>query len=76
MSSKAQENLNLKKATKANVTTIIDNYIEVLLPSSDRVERASLVKGNIRRAPLLAEHGFSVLVERIVKKSSSRGCPS
>jgi 7,8-dihydropterin-6-yl-methyl-4-(beta-D-ribofuranosyl)aminobenzene 5'-phosphate synthase len=63
MSSKAQENLNLKKATKANVTTIIDNYIEVLLPSNDRVERAPLVKGNIRRAPLLAEHGFSVLVE-------------
>jgi 7,8-dihydropterin-6-yl-methyl-4-(beta-D-ribofuranosyl)aminobenzene 5'-phosphate synthase len=63
MVSKNPENINLKKATKATVTTIIDNYTEVLLPSSDRVERAPLVKRNVRRPPLLAEHGFSVLVE-------------
>jgi 7,8-dihydropterin-6-yl-methyl-4-(beta-D-ribofuranosyl)aminobenzene 5'-phosphate synthase len=60
---KTQENINLKKATKAVITTIIDNYIDVLLPSSDRVDRAPLAKGNVRRPPLLAEHGFSVLVE-------------
>jgi len=63
MTGKTQENINLKKATKASVTTIIDNYIDVLLPSSDRVERAPLAKGNVRRPPILAEHGFSVLVE-------------
>jgi len=63
MSSKTQEGMNLKKATKATVTTIIDNYIDVLLPSNDRVKRAPLAKGNVRRPPLLAEHGFSVLVE-------------
>jgi 7,8-dihydropterin-6-yl-methyl-4-(beta-D-ribofuranosyl)aminobenzene 5'-phosphate synthase len=65
MTDKSQKNINLKKVTNATVTTIIDNYIDVLLPSSDRVERAPLVKGNLRRPPLLAEHGFSVLVKAI-----------
>jgi 7,8-dihydropterin-6-yl-methyl-4-(beta-D-ribofuranosyl)aminobenzene 5'-phosphate synthase len=60
---KTQESIDLKKATRAIITTIIDNYTDVLLPSSDRVKRAPLAKGNVRRPPLLAEHGFSVLVE-------------
>ncbi|OPX33949.1 MAG: hypothetical protein B1H11_11710 [Desulfobacteraceae bacterium 4484_190.1] len=60
---KTQENIHLKKANKATVTTIIDNYIDMLLPSSDRVERFPVAKGNVRNPPLLAEHGFSVLVE-------------
>ena len=63
MSYKPQERINLKKVTKATITTIIDNYIHVDLPSSDRVERAPLMKNNVRMTPLLAEHGFSVLVE-------------
>jgi len=53
----------LKDADSATVTTIIDNYMDTLLPSSDHVQRAPLRKGNERRPPLLAEHGFSVLVE-------------
>jgi 7,8-dihydropterin-6-yl-methyl-4-(beta-D-ribofuranosyl)aminobenzene 5'-phosphate synthase len=65
MSSKNQEKIRLKKATKATVTTIIDNYIDTLLPSNERVERAPLAKGKVRRPPLLAEHGFSILVEVI-----------
>jgi len=65
MSSATQEKISLKKATKATVTTIIDNYIETLLPSNERVERAPLAKGKVRRPPLLAEHGFSILVEVI-----------
>jgi len=63
MPSKSQERINLKKATKAKITTIIDNYIHVLLPSSDRVERAPLTRNNVPMDPLLAEHGFSGLVE-------------
>lgn len=63
MTGKTQENIILKKARKSTITTIIDNYIDVLLPSSDRVERAPLTRKNIRTPPLLAEHGFSVLVE-------------
>jgi 7,8-dihydropterin-6-yl-methyl-4-(beta-D-ribofuranosyl)aminobenzene 5'-phosphate synthase len=57
--------MTLKKTTRATVTTIIDNYVEVLLPSSDRVERPPLTRGNQRMPPLLAEHGFSALVEVI-----------
>ena len=63
MTREAQKNIVLKKATETKITTIIDNYIETLLPSNERVERAPLTKGNVRRPPLLAEHGFSVLVE-------------
>jgi len=63
MASKAQESVNLKKATRATITTIIDNYIHVLLPSSDKVERAPLTRRGVRLPPLLAEHGFSVLLE-------------
>jgi len=60
---KPQKRISLKKASKATITTIIDNYIHVDLPSSNRVERAPLMKNNVRMSPLLAEHGFSVLVE-------------
>ncbi len=63
MTAKTQEMINLKEATKATITTIIDNYIQLILPSSDRVERAPLTRNNVRLPPLLAEHGFSVLVE-------------
>jgi len=55
--------MTLKKTTSSTLTTIMDNYIDVLLPSSDRVERPPLAKGNRRMPPLLAEHGFSALVE-------------
>jgi len=34
MTHKSQKNINLKKVTNAAVTTIIDNYIDVLLPST------------------------------------------
>jgi 7,8-dihydropterin-6-yl-methyl-4-(beta-D-ribofuranosyl)aminobenzene 5'-phosphate synthase len=63
MSIEAEERIALKKVTGATVTTIIDNYVQVLLPSSERVERPPLTKGNRRMPPLLAEHGFSALVE-------------
>lgn len=52
-----------KETSKVTITTIIDNYVDILLPSSDKVERTPLIKGNTRMPPLLAEHGFSVLVE-------------
>jgi 7,8-dihydropterin-6-yl-methyl-4-(beta-D-ribofuranosyl)aminobenzene 5'-phosphate synthase len=65
MSRKTQKRIVLKKAAETTITTIIDNYIETLLPSNERVKRAPLTKGNVRRHPLLAEHGFSVLVELV-----------
>ncbi len=63
MTGKTQESMNLKKATRAIITTIIDNYTDVLLPSSDRVKRAPVIRENVRTPPLLAEHGLSVLLE-------------
>ena len=63
MPGKTLESMDLKKATRAIITTIIDNYTDVLLPSSDMVKRAPLAKDGIRRPPLLAEHGLSLLVE-------------
>jgi len=63
MASGSQKSMVIKKATGATMTTVIDNYIDTLLPSNERVRRARLAKGNSRRPPLLAEHGFSVLVE-------------
>jgi 7,8-dihydropterin-6-yl-methyl-4-(beta-D-ribofuranosyl)aminobenzene 5'-phosphate synthase len=72
MSSATQETIRIKKATTATVTTIIDNYIETLLPSDERVERAPLAKGKVRRPPLLAEHGFSILVEVVGDNAAHR----
>ena len=59
----AENKIDLKKASKAVVTTVIENYTEALLPSSDKVERAALAKDGVRKPPLLAEHGLSILVE-------------
>ena len=42
------------------VTCIVDNSVDVLLPSAKGIERAQLQ--NWLRAPLVAEHGFSALV--------------
>ena len=53
----------LKKAIKATLTTVIDNYTHILLPINEWVERPPLSKGNVRMPPLLAEHGFSILIE-------------
>jgi len=72
MTNTAQNNINLKEVTGAVITTIIDNYADALLPSNKWVERAPLVKGNTRRPPLLAEHGFSVLIEVISDNGSHK----
>ena len=55
--------LNVREATGVSITTLVDNYIDNLLPSTEHVKRASLTKGRERRKPLLAEHGFSLLIE-------------
>ena len=70
MSAGGEKRIGLKKVSRATVTTIIDNYVQVLLPSNDRVERPPLAKGNRRMPPLLAEHGFSALVEVIGDSAS------
>ncbi len=53
----------LKGSSEVSVTTIVDNYIDLFLPDKTHVERPELVKGGVRKGPLLAEHGLSFLIE-------------
>ena len=57
------QKIKLKQAANVSVTTIIENYTQSLLPSNERVERAKLVKDGVRKPPLLAEHGLSLLID-------------
>jgi len=57
------DHIKLKESTGASVTTLVDNYVDVLLPNQEHVERPKLMKGDVRRGPLLAEHGLSFMIE-------------
>jgi len=54
---------NLKAVDRIEVTTIIDNYADALLPSTDIVKRAPhVIKGAVSEDTLVAEHGLCLLV--------------
>ncbi len=54
----------LKTVTHFTMTTLVDNYTDVLLEDGRFVKRCSRIgKDGKRRAPLLAEHGLSLLLE-------------
>jgi 7,8-dihydropterin-6-yl-methyl-4-(beta-D-ribofuranosyl)aminobenzene 5'-phosphate synthase len=55
--------IELKETSRVTITTLVDNYIDTLLPSTDHVRRAPLMKGKVRTGHLLAEHGVSFLIE-------------
>jgi len=60
-----QSNLpvSLKAADRVEILTLIDNYIDLLLPPTDIVTRPPLAnKGGILADTLLAEHGLSLLI--------------
>jgi len=55
--------VSLKTVDRVEVTTLMDNYVDLLLPSTDLVLRPPLAKqGQINPDTLLAEHGLSLLV--------------
>ena len=55
--------VNLREAEKIEVTTIIDNYVDLNLRGSRGVERASFERWEwLVEKPLLAEHGLSLLI--------------
>jgi 7,8-dihydropterin-6-yl-methyl-4-(beta-D-ribofuranosyl)aminobenzene 5'-phosphate synthase len=55
--------IQLRKADGVEITTLVDNYTDAFLPDGDHVTRNPLVtEGNITRG-LLADHGFSLLLE-------------
>jgi hypothetical protein len=47
---------------RVEILTVLDNSIDVLLSSTEGIQRFSLSKDSMRREPLVAEHGFSALV--------------
>ena len=54
---------SLKPVEHVEILTIIDNYIDLLLPPSEIVTRPPLAKeGKIQADTLLAEHGLSLLI--------------
>ena len=58
-----ENNQRLKEVEHIEVTTIIDNYVDVLLESSGVVTRPTMDKdGVILTDTLLAEHGLSLLL--------------
>jgi len=55
--------VSLKTVDRIEITTLIDNYVDVLLPSTDVVKRPPLSKeGKVNADTFLAEHGLSLLV--------------
>ena len=59
----ANPKVQLKKAAGVEITTLVDNYTDAFLPDGDHVKRNPLItEGNVTRG-LLADHGFSLLLE-------------
>jgi 7,8-dihydropterin-6-yl-methyl-4-(beta-D-ribofuranosyl)aminobenzene 5'-phosphate synthase len=55
--------VSLKAADRIEITTLIDNYVDVLLPSTDVITRPPLsIEGKVKGDTFLAEHGLSLLV--------------
>jgi len=55
--------VSLKTVDHVEITTLIDNYVDVLLPSTDTIIRPPLAKDDkINANTFLAEHGLSLLV--------------
>ena len=57
------KDIKLSQADRAEITVVIDNYVDVLLAdSTEVVKRASLIANNRLIEAPLAEHGLSLLV--------------
>ncbi len=57
------KSVSLMEVDRVEILTLIDNYIDILLPATDIVTRPPLAKeGKILEDTLLAEHGLSLLI--------------
>ncbi|GAG78744.1 unnamed protein product, partial [marine sediment metagenome] len=55
--------VSLKAVDRVEILTLIDNYVDLLLPSTDIMQRPPLSKeGKVKSDTLLAEHGLSLLI--------------
>jgi len=55
--------VKLKEAERVEIITLIDNYTDCLIPSSQNVRRCPHYKNGKVAPPLLAEHGLSLLLK-------------
>ena len=54
----------LKRASRVEITILVDNYVDLLLPDQPGVVRPSSAKnGQMLTKTLLAEHGLSLLID-------------
>ncbi|MFY9716491.1 MAG: MBL fold metallo-hydrolase [Thermoplasmata archaeon] len=56
------DRVSLRPVDSVDVTLLVDNAIDALLPSTEEAHRPPLPRDWFTRPPLLAEHGFSTLV--------------
>ena len=59
----APRSVTLKEVDRVEITTVLDNFIDVLLPGSETVKRVPLGPDFLTRETLIAEHGFAALVK-------------
>ena len=56
--------IRLKPTNRVEITILVDNYVDLLLPDEPGIVRPSLAKnGTILSKTLLAEHGLSLLID-------------
>ena len=56
------EQTMLKPVDAAEVTILVDNSVDILLPSTQVVQRAPLLRDWSEREQLIAEHGYALLL--------------
>ncbi|MFQ5978349.1 MAG: MBL fold metallo-hydrolase [Candidatus Heimdallarchaeota archaeon] len=55
--------INLKSADRVEITTIMDNSLDILLSGNDHVKRFPLQTNSLASPLPIAEHGFSAIVD-------------
>ncbi len=56
------EHVNLLPVDVADVTILVDNVVDILIPSTEVAQRAPLALNWSEREQLIAEHGYSLLL--------------
>ncbi len=65
--------MTLAPVDKAEILVLVDNYVDLLIPATDRARRPALAQdGMIRSDTLIAEHGLSLLVTLSVNGATHR----
>ncbi len=55
--------MDLKKSDRIEITVLMDNYSDVLIPSGEHVERPPLARESMIAEPVIAEHGLSLFIK-------------